>query len=386
MYILFATIGVLTVVVWTIIAVIVIPGLFHTKPLPSGDGDRCKRKGHSPKVSVILAARNEEAAIERTLHSLRQQRYPHFEVIAINDRSDDQTGLIMERVKEQWLQLRVLHIRELPAGWLGKNHALWRGSLEATGEWLLFTDGDIYFHEDALERSVSYVEDERVDHLTVCPRLVINSLWLHALIAFFLFNLILILRPQNARNPHSKAFMGIGAFNMLKKNVYDAVGTHEKICFRPDDDVQLGALVKKSGYRQHFIPAEKFNEVKWYSSVKEMVIGLEKNLLTAFRYSVLLPTLGTIPMIILYLMPFVGLFVTDGWMRLGSLYCVLLMFWMFWLTRRFFFFPLGLFFFMPVSALLFAYTLIRSALLAWKRGGIYWRGTFYSLQDLKEKA
>ena len=130
-----------------------------------------------PRVSIIVPARNEERDIEASLTSLLELDYDNYEVIAVNDRSADRTGEIMERVAAHFShktremghpslferQLRVIHHRELPAGWLGKTHAMWTAANAATGEWLLFTDADVLFRPDSLRRAMAYAEAENAD-------------------------------------------------------------------------------------------------------------------------------------------------------------------------------------------------------------------------------
>ena len=84
-----------------------------------------------PSLTIVVPARNEEAEIEAALRSLLQLNYPQYQIVAVNDRSTDQTGAIMERLAAEPAsagKLRVLHVRDLPSGWLGKVHAMWLGS------------------------------------------------------------------------------------------------------------------------------------------------------------------------------------------------------------------------------------------------------------------
>jgi len=123
--------------------------------------------GSLPRVSIIVSALNEEDTIEPALRSVLALDYPQLEVIAINDRSTDGTGAILERMRITHDRLRVLHIQELPPGWLGKNHALHCGAGIASGEYLLFTDADVIFEASAIQRAIAYCEQERIDHLAV---------------------------------------------------------------------------------------------------------------------------------------------------------------------------------------------------------------------------
>src|SRR3984885_6810884 len=139
------------------------------KPTPrSGNGSLGNLSPGNPRVSIIVPARNEEDDVEQTLNRLLELDYENYEVIAVNDRSTDRTGEIMERVVENRAltsgRLRVIHHQKLPAGWLGKTHAMWTATNQATGDWLLFTDADVLFKPDSVRRALAYAEAEKADH------------------------------------------------------------------------------------------------------------------------------------------------------------------------------------------------------------------------------
>jgi cellulose synthase/poly-beta-1,6-N-acetylglucosamine synthase-like glycosyltransferase len=128
-----------------------------------------------PRVSIVVAARNEAAMIESAVRSLLTIDYPDYELIVVDDRSEDATGEILERLKaEIGTRLVAVHVRELPAGWLGKTHAMWRAAREATGEWILFSDADVVHAPQALRRAVHYAEQERAGHMVLFPTMLMN--------------------------------------------------------------------------------------------------------------------------------------------------------------------------------------------------------------------
>jgi cellulose synthase/poly-beta-1,6-N-acetylglucosamine synthase-like glycosyltransferase len=168
-----------------------------------------------PRVSIIVPARNEEENIRETLCQLLALDYSNYEVIAVNDRSTDRTGPIMSEVaaaskspcgagaparvsaapelqtetdKDKSVRstrLKVIHILDLPSGWLGKTHAMWTAGQQATGDWLLFTDADVLFKPDSLRRAVAYAEAERADHVVLFPRMIVKRPSETMMIAFF---------------------------------------------------------------------------------------------------------------------------------------------------------------------------------------------------------
>jgi cellulose synthase/poly-beta-1,6-N-acetylglucosamine synthase-like glycosyltransferase len=149
-----------------------------------------RKPGHmnrNPKLSVILAARDEERSVNESVVSMLDQDYSGvLEVIAVNDRSTDRTGEILdELVSRHPGKLLVLKVESLPEGWLGKTHALYTGAAEATGEWLLFTDADVVFSEDCADRAVRYATSTGLDHLTLPPEIVCKTVLLRSFVAAF---------------------------------------------------------------------------------------------------------------------------------------------------------------------------------------------------------
>ena len=138
-----------------------------------------------PSVTIIAAARDEAARAEHAADSLRAQSYPGLEIVLVDDRSTDATGEILDRLAASDSRIRSLHVTELPEGWLGKCHALARGAEEAKGEWLLFTDGDVWMKPDALRQAISLAKDLGADHLAVGADLEIHSLGERIFVAYF---------------------------------------------------------------------------------------------------------------------------------------------------------------------------------------------------------
>src|ERR1700759_114965 len=182
-----------------------------------------------PAVSVVIAARNEKRNIEEALQSVLNQDYPHLEIIVVNDRSTDRTGEILDRMAARDERLRPIHITELPKGWLGKNHALDFAARQASGEFLLFADGDIVMNPTTIRRAVSHAEREPRDHIAIGPEARVPGVWLNAFIGVFGFFFSLFARPWKPADPRSSRFIGVGAFNLIRAKAYRAVDGHEAI-------------------------------------------------------------------------------------------------------------------------------------------------------------
>ena len=353
-------------------------------------GSRIKRLAdqagdpNGPRVSVIVAARDEEIHIELALQSLLAQQYADFEIIAIDDRSADDTGAILDRMAARHSRLRVIHVTELPPHWLGKNHALHTGAGIATGEYLLFTDADVVFAPDALARAVAFAKARGADHLTVGPEIESPSVLLTLVVTFFTLGFMGYYRPWQAEDPERQEHIGIGAFNLVRTALYREFGGHSRIALRPDDDIKLGRLVKLAGARQVIGSGTGVIRVKWYSTVGELGRGLRKNTFAGLHYSLPFAIGAIILQLVVNVWPFVALFVTSGavwWLNASSALVLMTMYALVahgvgskaWLAIGY-----------PIAALIFVYIVIVAVGSTVVRGGIEWRGTFYSLAELKK--
>jgi cellulose synthase/poly-beta-1,6-N-acetylglucosamine synthase-like glycosyltransferase len=292
----------------------------------------------------------------------------------------------MDKLAREDSRIRVLHIKELPAGWLGKNHALYKGTLQACGQWILFTDADVLYGTEAFAKALHYFEKHQLDHLTAAPNLSANHFWLKSFVAFFLFGFSYFKRPWMANNPKSKIGTGIGAFNLVSKRAYEAFGTHKKLKMRPDDDLQLGMKMKRAGYRQRIVSALRLMEVEWYGSLKEAFVGLEKNTFAGLNYRISMVFFSIFGVFMTNVLPFFTIFAENKTIVLLSLgnivtSCILY----FIVIKKMTVFSPALFLVLPITALLFIYSIIRASFLTFKRGGIVWRGTTYKLSELREK-
>lgn len=363
-------------------------GLKRIPPLPA----RLPLPDRLPLVSVIIAAKEEQETIAETVRHLMRQTYPRLEIIAVNDRSKDATGARLDELRA-WSQgkerssipMTVIHIANLPEGWVGKNHALYQGYLQSKGSYLLFTDADVRFVPDAIRDSVAYAVREGADHLTLTPKLVSRSFWLRAFVHYFLFSICVYLSPWTGNEDRRRnGGMGVGAFNMLRRDAYEKIGTHRALSMRPDDDLRLGRLVKRSGLRQRIAVGANHIGVEWYTSLKEAIRGLEKNMYSGFGYRLWLAALAGLGQAALFVFPFfwmIGSRNAEFFFLLLSIACMMGTY-LLYVKRMNRESGLDALVF-PASAVLLLAVLIRSVWLTHHRRGVYWRGTFYSLKDLR---
>ena len=228
-----------------------------------------------PVLNIVIPACNEEEGIEEAIQSLLLQDYPNLKIILINDRSDDNTGEIIDRLATD-RRVKAIHITELPEDWLGKVHAQSIAINEVDGEWVLFTDADINFKPGALKKAVSYVLYKGADHLALLPTVITNGFWLEVIIRTFGLMFLFTTRVHELEKPDTQTFIGVGAFNLVKKSILDKSKGLRWLRMEVADDVGMGMLIKRAGGKSVFAMAEKLLSVAWYPSIGAMFIGLEK--------------------------------------------------------------------------------------------------------------
>ncbi len=339
-----------------------------------------------PRVSIIVPARNEEKDIAATLAGLLALDYSNYEVIAVNDRSTDATGPRMDEVADSPAAhglLRVVHVAELPSGWMGKTHAMWTAAAQATGDWLLFTDADVLFKPDSVRRVVAYAEAEKADHVVLFPRMIMKRPGERMMIAFFQALFVFGHRPWKVADPNARDHMGVGAFNMVRRPVYDAVGTYRALRMEVLDDMKLGKVIKNAGYAQRNVFGEDLISLRWAKGAFGIVDNLTKNFFAVLSFQWLRTVAVILGLAFLNLGPFLGVWLAHGWARLPYAIALLSLFAIYWgMSGRSDVAPYY-FFLHPVSTTLFMYTLTRSMVLTIRQDGIVWRGTKYSLEELR---
>ncbi len=341
---------------------------------------------NEPSVSVIVPARNEADTIEPALQSLMQFEYAKYEVIAVNDRSTDATGEIMQRFAlDSNGRLKVIHVDELPNGWLGKTHAMWKAAQESSADWLLFTDADVVFKPDTLRRAFAYLEIDPADHLVLFPTMEFRSFGEKVVLGFFVIMFGFAHKPWKVADPKSKEHVGMGAFNLVRRSVYQAIGTYQRMRLAVVDDVKLGELVKKSGHRQRNVFGRNLIRVHWASGAFGIMHNLTKNFFSLLHFRAAAAVLVTAVMLFVNIMPFVGIVWAPWWAKApfaAALIAIVLIYVSVKLEEPES--PWWLVVLHPIGALMLAYAILRSAFVTLRDGGITWRGTKYSLHELRE--
>ena len=339
-----------------------------------------------PRVSIIVPARNEEADIEQSLRSLLELEYDNYEVIAVDDRSTDSTGGIMASIAASRAAsgiLRVLHVSELPPKWLGKTHAMWSAAQQATGDWLLFTDADVTFKPDSLRRVLAYAESEQADHVVLFPRILAKQPGERMMLAFFQMLFVFGHRPWKTSDSNARDHMGVGAFNLIRREVYESVGSYERLRLEVLDDMKLGKVVKNAGFRQRNVFGEDLISLHWAKGALGMVHNLTKNFFAVLSFQWWRVLASCFGLAFLNLLPFAGIWFAHGWTRVPYAIALLSMFGIYLGMSRLSAISPFYIFLHPISTALFLYILMRSMLVTLWRSGVVWRGTKYPLEELR---
>ncbi|MGN6702415.1 MAG: glycosyltransferase [Burkholderiaceae bacterium] len=335
----------------------------------------------APSMSVIVAALNEAGTIEPALRSLLALDYPDLEIVAVDDRSTDATPAILDRLAADYPRLRVLHVEHLPAGWLGKNHALWQAAQSARGEYLLFTDADVHFEASALRRAARHCRAHALDHLSVFPSMPSGTLLLDMLMLQFGVGFLLRYRPWKVQSS-GRHYLGQGAFNMVRHDAYRAAGGHAAIPMAVIDDMMLGQLMKRHGCRQDVLIGQDMLSVRWYPNVRAMFAGLRKNIFAAFDYR--LPPLiaASAGLAAIGIWPWLGL-AAGGATRAVNLATIAVNLLLYGGMARTAGWSLACLLWLPLATPLTLAMWWQACLLTLARGGIVWRGTRYPLAELR---
>ena len=279
----------------------------------------------------------------------------------------------------------MLHVEALPDGWLGKNHACHAGARRARGAWLLFTDADVVFAPDALRRGLAAARAHGLGHLAVIPRFVAPGLLERAFVTAFAALLAPFVGVRDLRRPGTRAYFGVGAFNLVQRAAYERAGGHRRLPLEVVDDVKLGLLLRRSGVPQGVADSGGLVSVRWQHGFLPSVLGLVKNAFAALEYrpgralaAAAMGALGGVaPVALLLLGP--GPLVRG----LAAAALAIAVLHHAEAARRLSGASGAEGLLMPLCALLLSAAVIGSAVVAWRQGGVVWRGTHYPLERVR---
>jgi hypothetical protein len=227
------------------------------------------------------------------------------------------------------------------------------------------------------------MNERKLDHLTLFGDVEMVGFWEKVLITFFGMTFHLATDPYHVSDPESWTYVGVGAFQLLRRSAYEAAGTHRRLAMEVVDDMKLGKIVKEAGFQSSVGLAQDAVVIRWHAGLGNLVRGATKNFFAALRYNLGLVLLAAIGMLLLNVAPFFALILGHGWIRIFAAVTVVIALGfhagvnivmrvspLYALTH-------------PIGAILFCYMLLRSTVVTLRHGGVTWRDTFYPLEDLK---
>jgi len=352
--------------------------------MPQIPEDAPNLSDNAPMVSIIVPARNEEKNIERCVRSLLAQDYPRFEVIVVDDCSEDGTGQILAQLGHTDSRLKVIQGKSLPEGWMGKAHAIIQGYRQAKGDWLLFTDADTYHEHYLLSRVMGFILPSPVSLVTAVGKQEQSGFGVF-LVNLAVYSYIFMMSDRKGlADSKSRQSLVNGQYLLMTREAYEALGTHEAVREYSSTDVSLGYLAKLKGFLMLAVNADEALQTTMYSSIAEAYRGWSRSLVNGI-WTVLGPALGSLTLLLLtvgFLFFWVVPWLTwlggmetnnDAQVLVGSLQ-ILAVFSVLWMkTGKFFKATLDLIL-MPVSFFIFI-AMVGSGLTgACLRQGTVWKG------------
>lgn len=356
----------------------------------------------SPKVSVILPARNEEKYIAKCLDSLLKQSYPNFEIVAINDSSSDKTGEIIQRY--HIINPKVVAINAGPKPeevWIGKNWACYQGYLNSTGEILLFTDADTVHSTSTMSLAITYMTKQSLDALTAIPRILLEeNIWIKITLPLLWTLSYAKYSALRANNPKSKIGYFFGSFFMITRKTYEAVGTHKAVKSEIVEDGALGRKVKEEKFNLRVVRGERYVEAVWARDFKTLWHGLRRLMIPLYQRERTNALLITVSSFLLLLLPFIllpfllfrtttttipsvdGYYSVNNFLLLVDITTIALLFSTSAIQSKYTLFQNTLYTVgSPLAGVIIFFSFISSILDATKKNAVNWKDRLYTIKE-----
>jgi glycosyltransferase involved in cell wall biosynthesis len=336
-------------------------------------------KKNRPKVSIIVPIHNEETYLVKSMTALCSLNYPNYEVIAVNDRSNDSCQDILARLAHQFEKLSVITITHVPNGWLGKTNALQQGIEKALGCYIILTDADVYFAPTLVTCAIDYMIDHHLAHLTLSPQLLLKTPIMKLFMPVQIYSMLLAMKPWQINDKNPSHTIGIGAFNCVTKEALKTIGFMNTLALNPIDDLGLARKIKQYQLKQGYANPQQLLQLVWYETINDSMIGLEKNIFAFLNFSIINAFIGLTAYISFIFLPFVMLFIYPTFAIL-SIFAVLIS-----LTTITNGLSISMLYVLlyPFAASITIFIGIRAVSLCIIKSGIWWGGLFFSLSDLK---
>ena len=337
----------------------------------------------APGLIVVVPAKDEAETLRPAMETLLAQDYPWLRVVAVDDRSTDATGALLEELSAAHPdKLTVVRLTETAEGWMGKTFAMEVAAESSRSEYILFTDADVWFSPSILRRALAYAEFTRADHLIVMPTAVTKTWGERTVIGFLQILALWVTRPWRVADPNARwDVAAAGAFNLLRREALDELGGLAPQRLAVVEDITLGRRVRAADLRQRLVFAPGLVLVHWAPGVWGLIRGMTKNLFALVNFWALLQVLGMVWIVAMFLLPLAGL----GWWgtllpSLLALSCLAVCYRTVGEVNGI---PARFGWLYPLGAAAFLWAMLRSMLLTWWRRGVLWRGTLYALRELR---
>jgi chlorobactene glucosyltransferase len=341
-----------------------------------------------PLISVIIPVRNEQRNIHRCIRALLDQTYPNYEIIAVDDRSTDETPLILSQLAQANPRLRIFNGTELPSGWAGKPHALVQGAADARGEWLCFMDADTFAGRALLASTYHRALISQADMFSILTDQELGSFWERVVLPLVFLGLSYGFPADRVNDPSKPDAIANGQFILIKRSIYDRVGGHSAVKDRIDEDKAIAVVIKQAGYRLVIADGRKVATTRMYTSLAEMWEGWTKNIYLGLRdrpglllFGVLI---GLVVSIVLpvWLVGGLAWLVYSGILAAWVVFLESIVLWGYLLWKRLqvcqaFGISGGYAFTFPLGALVFTSMMIASAYDVLSGRGVIWKGRRY---------
>jgi chlorobactene glucosyltransferase len=333
-----------------------------------------------PLVSIIVPARDEERAIERTVRAFLAQDYGSFELIVVDDRSTDATGAILERIAAEDSRLIAVHGQELPPGWLGKPWAMHQGSLRAGGELLLFVDADVYYAPSTLRLAAGHNQSTGAAMSSLMPHFESRGLWEQAAMPAVIMTAFLFPLWLGERLSVWWLALGGGSGNLIRRVEYDAVGGHESLRNAVVDDVGLAQLVRRKGHKTEALRSDHLVSVRIYHGGREIVRGFTKNVFSVFGHSLIAGVFALMVFVLFHAGPLV-LAVAGNRIAIATVAVIVVLRIIFFRAMRYPFWSAILLH--PVQTVMWTWIMLRGMWFVGVRRELMWRGRTYDPADTR---
>jgi len=362
-------------------------------------------RDESPKVSVILPARNEEKYIAKCLDSLLKQSYPNFEIVAINDSSSDKTGEIIQRYHIVNSKVVAINAEPKPEEvWIGKNWACYQGYLNSTGEILLFTDADTVHSTSTMSLAVTYLTKQGLDALTAIPKILLEeNIWIKITLPLLWTLSYAKYSALRANNPKSKIGYFFGSFFIITRKTYEAVGTHEAVKSEIVEDGALGRKVKEEKFNLRVVRGERYIQAIWARDFNTLWGGLRRLMIPLYQRERTNALLMTVSSFLLLLLPFIllpfllfstttttttilsiddGYYSVNKFLLLIDITTIALLFSTSAIQSKYTLFQNTLYTLgSPLAGVIIFFSFISSILDAAKKNAVNWKGRLYTIKE-----